>query len=337
MANPFQVNVPNAFQALMVGEQSYKGAQDQMRKRAQDDAMREAAAALQSGGDTRSVLAKLIASGNIAGAGVVANMSNNERDFQFRQEESQRAQGNADRSFGLQKEQSDAAARGFEYREIDDGAGGKRLVRVNKATGAAEAVDVGGVQSAQNNPYLPAGQMNESQSKDALYANRMLASEKVLRNVENEGTSWWERAKSKASDATGYNLRSPEYQKFDQAQRDFINATLRRESGAVISPAEFDNANKQYFPQPGDTEDVIKQKRANRAEAIRGIGAGGGKGYRPESIISPTGEITPNPSGARTPAPPEIVAEAKAAIAAGASKAAVAKRLVEQGYNPAGI
>jgi hypothetical protein len=337
MANPFQVNVPNALQALMVGEQSYEGAQDQMRKRAQDDAMREAAAALQSGGDVRGAFAKLIASGNIAGAGVVANMGNNERDFEFRRQESQRAQGNADRSFGLQKEQSDAAARGFEYREIDDGAGGKRLVRVNKATGAAEAVDVGGVQSAPNNPYLPAGQMNESQSKDALYANRMLASEKVLRTVEESGTDWVERAKGAISDKTGYNFRGADFQKFDQAKRDFINATLRRESGAVISPSEFENADKQYFPVPGDTKELLAQKRANRAEAIRGIGAGGGKGYRPESVISQTGEITPNPSGARKPAPPEIVAEAKAAIAAGASKAAVAKRLVEQGYNPAGI
>lgn len=54
------------------------------------------------------------------------------------------------------------------------------------------------------------------------------------------------------------------YQQYDQAKRDFINATLRRESGATISDSEFSNANKQYFVQPWDTKETIKQKKANR-------------------------------------------------------------------------
>jgi hypothetical protein len=342
MANPFSVNVPNAFEALMVGEQGYRGAQDQMRQRARDDAMREAAAALQSGGDVKGAFARVLASGNVPAAGVIANYGNNERDFQFRQSQAAESNRRSDRSFDFQKQQAEEAARGYELREVTDDNGNRSLVRIHRATGRPEKVEVPGMTGAPNNPYLPAGQMNESQSKDALYANRMLASEKVLRTVEESGTSWVERAKGAISDKTGYNLRGDDFQKFDQAKRDFINATLRRESGAVISPSEFDNADKQYFPVPGDTKELLAQKRANRAEAIRGIGAGGGKGYRPESVISQTGEITLNPSGARKPAPPEIIAEAKEAIATAASRgedirAAVAKRLVEQGYNPAGL
>jgi len=37
---------------------------------------------------------------------------------------------------------------------------------------------------------------------------------------------------------------------------------LRKESGAAIAASEFDNAEKQYFPQPGDSDQVISQKRA---------------------------------------------------------------------------
>jgi len=37
---------------------------------------------------------------------------------------------------------------------------------------------------------------------------------------------------------------------FEQAKKNFVNAVLRLESGAVISPSEFTNADKQYFPQP---------------------------------------------------------------------------------------
>jgi len=53
-------------------------------------------------------------------------------------------------------------------------------------------------------------------------------------------------------------------QLFNQATRDFINATLRRESGAAIQQSEFDSARLQYIPQPGDGEAVLEQKTQNR-------------------------------------------------------------------------
>lgn len=58
--------------------------------------------------------------------------------------------------------------------------------------------------------------------------------------------------------------QSDERQKFDQAVKNFVNATLRRESGAAIADSEFENANVQYIPQPGDGEEVLKQKQRNR-------------------------------------------------------------------------
>jgi hypothetical protein len=70
---------------------------------------------------------------------------------------------------------------------------------------------------------------------------------------------------------------SPEYQQFEQARREFINAQLRRESGAVISDEEFANADQQYFPLPGDSPEVIEQKRRSRELAIQNmINAAGG-------------------------------------------------------------
>jgi hypothetical protein len=74
---------------------------------------------------------------------------------------------------------------------------------------------------------------------------------------------------------------SPERQKFVQAQRDFINAILRRESGAVISDSEFANARQQYFQQPGDSKEVLAQKAANRLQAIQGIMGAAGQNYTP--------------------------------------------------------
>ena len=66
-------------------------------------------------------------------------------------------------------------------------------------------------------------------------------------------------------------MLSENTQRVIQARRDFINAVLRQESGAVISDQEFANAAKQYFPMPGDTPKLIEQKRRNRETAIKGF------------------------------------------------------------------
>lgn len=78
-------------------------------------------------------------------------------------------------------------------------------------------------------------------------------------------------------------------QKAEQAQRDFVNALLRQESGAAISQGEFENAKRQYFPQPGDGKEVIAQKDANRKLAIKGFQNSAGKAAF--SAPAPAGDI----------------------------------------------
>lgn len=72
------------------------------------------------------------------------------------------------------------------------------------------------------------------------------------------------------------SLKSADRQQFEQAQRNFINAVLRRESGAAISPSEFDSAALQYFPQPGDSPEVLQQKQQNRETVLRSLQREGG-------------------------------------------------------------
>lgn len=74
-------------------------------------------------------------------------------------------------------------------------------------------------------------------------------------------------------------FKSSERQKADQATRDFVNAQLRRESGAAISPSEFDNARQQYFPQPGDSPQVIEQKKIARENAFKNMKFASGPAY----------------------------------------------------------
>jgi len=58
--------------------------------------------------------------------------------------------------------------------------------------------------------------------------------------------------------------KSENLKKQEQAERSFVNAVLRKESGAAISDTEFESAKQQYFPSYGDTPDVLDQKRKNR-------------------------------------------------------------------------
>ena len=87
--------------------------------------------------------------------------------------------------------------------------------------------------------------------------------------------------------------QSGEQQQVEQAQRNFVNAVLRQESGAVINEDEFNNAKKQYFPQPGDSNAVIEQKEKARKTTIKALEtqagpglkrAGGGKAEDPLGI-----------------------------------------------------
>lgn len=73
---------------------------------------------------------------------------------------------------------------------------------------------------------------------------------------------------------------SAEQQQVDAARKNFITAVLRKESGAAISPTEFYTEAQKYFPQPGDSDSVIAQKRHARDTAIKAMEIQAGPGKR---------------------------------------------------------
>jgi hypothetical protein len=71
------------------------------------------------------------------------------------------------------------------------------------------------------------------------------------------------------------------FKQYDSAKRNWISAQLRKESGAAISESEYANADREYFPQQGDSAEVLKQKRRRREIAQqsmqRAAGSVGGR------------------------------------------------------------
>lgn len=110
------------------------------------------------------------------------------------------------------------------------------------------------------------------------FGARMRGSEDVFTKMEQEG---FNRAAPEndiqigisnsgvAGNLANYaKLIDPKVLGWYQAERDFVNAVLRRESGAAISTGEYKDAEKRYFPRPGDTAEILEQKRASRLAAL---------------------------------------------------------------------
>lgn len=114
--------------------------------------------------------------------------------------------------------------------------------------------------------------LTEGQGKATLFGTRMSEAQDIINTVENEGTSIYNAIVGNVP-FVGNLATSNEFKVYNQAKQDFINAILRFESGAAIGQNEFDRADAQYFPQPGDTPQVIANKRRNRDIAIAAMSA----------------------------------------------------------------
>lgn len=126
----------------------------------------------------------------------------------------------------------------------------------------------------------------EAQNREAGYAKRMSEANPIIdlleKDIVNMNPFKFSYEKSLENTTIGNTMVSDLMKQMRQAQRNFINAKLRQESGAVISPTEFENAEKQYFPQPGDDEKTLAQKRQNRLTAQNELIRSAGPAYGAE-------------------------------------------------------
>lgn len=161
-----------------------------------------------------------------------------------------------------------------------------------------------------SNPYAPGGKPEpEHVSKAALFADRTATAHDTLTKFEkiNTGTGAISGAITNAlpegltTPLAGFGaLGGTERQQFMNAQRSFINALLRRESGAAINAGEFTSYAKEYFPQPGDSPEVLAQKRLHREEVIKGLMREAGPKYKVPASFAAS-QAPPNPNNPNDP------------------------------------
>lgn len=125
--------------------------------------------------------------------------------------------------------------------------------------------------------------------KAAGFAKRLQQSEDVFSQLMSEGFQGPTRG-DQALSFLPKEMQSGAYRKYDQATRNFINATLRRESGAAISPSEFKNAEEQYLPKAGDPPEVLAQKAANRRQVFENFKAEGQSAFEKIPYVNPNSQ-----------------------------------------------
>ncbi len=124
------------------------------------------------------------------------------------------------------------------------------------------------------------GKLTEGQTKDALFAERMLRSEADLRKV----TPINEKGEFTKYDPTGYvgpkesNWYNPaswfisdEWKEHYRASREWLAVILRKDTGAAVTDQEWNWYAPTYIPMPGDTPPVILAKQRARIALAKGM------------------------------------------------------------------
>ena len=138
---------------------------------------------------------------------------------------------------------------------------------IRNPDGSETTIQVGGAAGAGDTGGRT-GKPTEGSLASEGYLQRMQGAEEVFTALESAGTTalGWTDRPVVDTDFETMKLTGPEQQLL-QAQRDWVRAKLRKESGAVIGPEEMAAEIKQYFPQPGEGPAVIAQKKESRKRA----------------------------------------------------------------------
>lgn len=128
--------------------------------------------------------------------------------------------------------------------------------------------------------------LTEQQSKDLVYFTR---GQSAIKNMGESDVLADPIKRAGASvPLVGNALPGGDYQKAEQAGREFLAAILRKDTGAAITNKEMEFYGKTYLPQPFDTPEVLDQKAAARRTALDAIRSGMGPAQMLAPLDSPT-------------------------------------------------
>jgi len=162
-------------------------------------------------------------------------------------------------------------------RSVLEATGTPRPIQVDTQTlpGGITVVRADGKVDILPAPKMVEGKdLTEGQSNSLGFASRMMLNEGTINDVVGRG---YRPGGLTEFGFTPERLRSDDRKTYDAAKENWIAAALRKESGAAIGKDEYSAADRQYFPQPGDSDKVLKQKATLRSTVFKSMKAGIGR------------------------------------------------------------
>lgn len=143
-----------------------------------------------------------------------------------------------------------------------------------------------------------APKLTESQGKAQLFTERMVQNDKTLTSLEQLGFDPTTIGTT-AQRFVPNRFRSSEVQQYNAAKDNWISAVLRQESGAAISSSEYKQANREYFPQDGDSAAVVANKQQLRKVAEAQMRKVGGPQASTSAVPVSTSGVSAPSAGAK--------------------------------------
>lgn len=162
-------------------------------------------------------------------------------------------------------------------RSVLEATGTPRPIQVDTQTlpGGITVVRADGKVDILPAPKMVEGKdLTEGQSNSLGFASRMMLNEGTINDVVGRG---YRPGGITEFGFTPERLRSDDRKIYEAAKENWIAAALRKESGAAIGKDEYSAADRQYFPQPGDSDKVLKQKATLRSTVFKSMKAGIGR------------------------------------------------------------
>lgn len=204
------------------------------------------------------------------------NRDQTNRDFQ-------RSEREASQDFQKELAQTKSNNPDLEIKEIYDNDGRKQKVLFDKKSGSYQ--DIGGAKAEEGGFEVTtadgttvrmggkSGKLSEQESKSLVYYERATGALPILDDHEVALTNIGDTIADSAG-IPGNFVKSEEYKLADQAAREFLAAVLRKDTGAAITAQEMVQYGRIYLPMPGDTAEVLKQKKEARHRALEAIRKG---------------------------------------------------------------
>lgn len=181
-----------------------------------------------------------------------------------------------------------------EYQQfmLNNGKTPEGMVIESDGQGGFRMVQGAGAGTAAAKPFT------EGQSKDVVFATRAKGALEALEPIAGSLTDRTDSAWGALPWGLGGGQQSADFQVAETAGQEFLQAILRKDTGAAITPAEQTLYGETYLPRPGDSAERLAYKSEARKRAVAALEAG----MSPAQIVAQENALA---KGGGTTTPPQ--------------------------------